>query len=347
VPIIDQGYQHWSGQLSGHAWRWLAIARHGIRVGMKESKVRMLLLFACAPAVALAGALCIWGLIERNSASFRPFLEILSHFGFGPEVLTDPRSFRVEFWTICYSKFMDFELFAAMILVLLVGRQLIGQDLRFNAMPLYFSRPLWRSDYFLGKLAVIGGFLGMVIVVPALVAYILGLAFSLDISILSDTFPLLLSVIAYGLVITISAGTLILAVSSLSRSSRIVGLIWIGLWFVSNITASMLNGAYQMEHREFGQGRAGFVDARLSQTNWRPIVSYTTDLARVGQQFLGTDACWRKLADLQNPRSRDMFLMMFLGPQYPWYWSAGVLAGLLLISAWILHSRVRSMDRLK
>ena len=33
MPIIDQGYQHWSGELSGHAWRWLAIARHGVRVG--------------------------------------------------------------------------------------------------------------------------------------------------------------------------------------------------------------------------------------------------------------------------------------------------------------------------
>ena len=347
MPIIDQGYQHWSGQLSGHAWRWLAIARNGIRVGMKESKVRILLLFAWTPAVALAAVLCLWGLIERNSASFRPFLEFLSHFGFGPEVLTDPRSVRVEFWTICYSTFMDIEQFAAMVLVLLVGRQLIGQDLRFNAMPLYFSRPLRRSDYFLGKLAVIGGFLGMVIIVPAVVAYILGLAFSLDITILRDTFPLLLSVIAYGLVITISAGTLILAVSSLSRSSRIVGLIWIGLWFVTNVTAAKLNTAYLMEQSEFGQGRSGFVEARLSETNWRPIVSYTTDLARVGQQLLGTDTCWRKLADRQSPAGHDMFLMMFLGPQYPWYWSAAVLAGLLLVSAWILHTRVRSMDRLK
>jgi ABC-2 type transport system permease protein len=347
VPIIDQGYQHWSGELSGHAWRWLAIARHGVRVGMREQFVKILIFGACGPAVVLAAFLCLWGLIERNSASFRPFLDFLSHFGFGPQVLADPRSFRVEFWTICYSVFMDVEIFAAMILVLLVGRQLIGQDLRFNAMPLYFSRPLRRIDYFLGKLAVIGGFLGMVIIVPAVVAYILGLAFSLDITILRDTFPLLLSVILYGLVITISAGTLILAISSLSRSSRIVGLIWIGLWFVSNISASMLNHAYLMEHREFGIGRAGFAEARLSETNWRPIVSYTTDLARVGQQLLGTDACWRKLADLQTPDTRGVFLMMFLGPQYPWYWSAAVLIGLFAVAAWILHTRVRSMDRLK
>lgn len=347
MPIIDQGYQHWSGHLSGHAWRWLTIARHGVRVGMKEPKVRMLLLFAWAPALALATALCLWGLFERNSDTFRPFMEILRSLGFGPEVAADPRKFRVDFWTICYSKFMKLEVFAAMILILLVGRQLISQDLRFNAMPLYFSRPLRRSDYFLGKLAVIGGFLGMVMIVPALVAYILGLAFSLDLSILRDTLPLLISVTIYGLVIAVSAGTLILAVSSLSRNSRNVGLLWVGLWFVSFITSSMLNTQYLFEHRSYANGPASILEAQLSQTNWRPIISYTDNLYRVGQQLLGTDACWRRLADLQPPGARDIFLMLSLGPQYPWYWSAAVLAALLGISFCILHFRVRSLDRLK
>ena len=31
MPIFDQGYQHWNGTLSGHAWRWLAITRQGVR----------------------------------------------------------------------------------------------------------------------------------------------------------------------------------------------------------------------------------------------------------------------------------------------------------------------------
>ena len=31
MPIFDQGYQHWQGKLSGHAWRWLSITRQGVR----------------------------------------------------------------------------------------------------------------------------------------------------------------------------------------------------------------------------------------------------------------------------------------------------------------------------
>ena len=42
-----------------------------------------------------------------------------------------------------------------MLLVVLAGPNLISRDLRFNALPLYFSRPLTRLDYFLGKLGVI------------------------------------------------------------------------------------------------------------------------------------------------------------------------------------------------
>jgi ABC-2 type transport system permease protein len=346
MPIVDQGYQHWSGALSGHAWRWLTIARHGVRVGMKESKVRLIILFAWSPAVALAGALCLWGLFERNAAAFRPFAEILNSLGFGPQVLAEPKKFRVDFWTICYSKFMATELFVAMILMLLIGRQLISQDLRFNALPLYFSRPLRRSDYFIGKLGVIGGFLGMVIIVPSLIAYVLGMACSLDVTILRDTFPLLLAVIVYGLVITVSAGTLILALSSLSRNSRIVGLLWVGLWFVSNITASMLNTAFMFEQSRSGN-RPSFLEARTSPANWSTLVSYTANLSRVGEKLLGADASWRKLADLQPESVRDNFLMRVLGPQYPWVWSAEVLIVLLLISACILHFRVRSLDRLK
>ena len=50
---------------------------------------------------------------------------------------------------------------------------------------------------------------------------------------------------------------------------------------------------------------------------------------------------------LYPPEERDQFLLSTLGPQYPWYWSAGVLAILLGLSACILNYRVRSLDRLR
>ncbi len=44
---------------------------------------------------------------------------------------------------------------------------------------------------------------------------------------------------------------------------------------------------------------------------------------------------------------RDQLLAAYMGPQFPWYWSAGVLFGLSLISLWILTLSIKSLDRLK
>jgi ABC-2 type transport system permease protein len=377
VPIFDQGYQHWSGTLSGHAWRGLAIARHGVRAGKKNRFVRMLILVSWLPALLLAVALCVWGLLERNSDLIAPLLPFLRGF-INPEILQDPRSYRLVIWTVCYDYFMLTELRVSLILVLLVGPSLISQDLRFNALPLYFSRPMRRIDYFLGKLGVIVAFIGMVTIVPALIAYGLGLLFSLDLTIIRDTFWLLLSCVAYGLIIAISSGMLMLALSSLSRNSRYVGLFWLGIWIISSMMAGILAVAdeNQKRHEAFtavaspnpprparpGQpgarpgprmntppGVESFFAQQLeaSKTDWRPLLSYTANLSRVGREMLGTNAAFEKFGELQPPGMREMYLYRVLGPQFPWYWSAGVLVGLFGISACILNFRIKSLDRLK
>jgi ABC-2 type transport system permease protein len=372
VPIFDQGYQHWNGTLAGHAWRGLAIARHGMRVGKKNRFVRMLILLSWLPALVLAVALCVWGLLEQKSGLIAPLIPFLSSI-INPEMLADPRAYRLVFWTICYDYFLLTEMRCSLILVLLVGPSLISQDLRFNALPLYFSRPLRRIDYFLGKLGVIVAFISMVTIVPSLIAYALGLLFSLDLTIIRDTFGLLLCSITYGLVIAVSSGLLMLALSSLTRNSRYVGLFWLGIWIISSMTAAILEGvdtsqrmqeSFAAQNQEaqqgVGQGRPGprmnrgwnreeFMAKQLeaSKTDWRPLVSYTDNLSRVGKQLLGTNAAWEKLSEKQPPGMREFFLVNYSGRQYPWYWSAGVLLGLFGLSVCILNFRIKSLDRLK
>jgi ABC-2 type transport system permease protein len=383
MPIFDQGYQHWSGELSGHGWRWLTVTRHGVRIGMKNRLLRIALLVAWLPAVVLAFFLCVWGLLEQKSDLVTPFVGFLTDL-FGPQVVADPKAFRVEVWTIAYDYFLLTELRLSMIVVLLVGPGLISRDLRFNALPLYFSRPLRRIDYFLGKLGVVVVFLGLVLVVPSAIAWVLGLLFSLDLSIIRDTFPLLLASLAYGAVLSFSAGLLILALSSLSRNSRYVGLFWLAIWFVTSIVGTVL-AAVNEEHRMHQQYRRAYEADQASRaaaksqtpqerqrhaaemqaaqqrlwrdiqrerleaakTDWRPLLSYTANLSRVGRYWLGADASWEKVGETVPAEQRDQFLSENMGSQYPWYWSAAVLAALFGLSVCILNFRVRSLDRLK
>ncbi len=83
------------------------------------------------------------------------------------------------------------------------------------------------------------------------------------------------------------------------------------------------------------------------KTDWRPLISYTANLQRIEEHLLGTNAARVRLSQLAPEGSRSRLLSWTLGTQYPWYWSAIVLVGLLVLSVGILNRSVRSLDQLK
>jgi ABC-2 type transport system permease protein len=415
MPIFDQGYQHWRGPLSGHVWRWLTIALQGTRVQLKGRRLRALMFVAWAPALALVVFMALWGLVEKKSEGMLALVKNLLPAG----VLADPHAYRSTVWTLAYSFFFKTEMFFIMLLVAVAGPGLISSDLRFNAFPLYFARPLNRFDYFLGKLGVIGVLVASVAVGPAVLAYVVGLCFSLDPSVIKDTWPVLLASVGYGLVVTFSAGSLMLALSSLSRRSLYVGIAWAGLWIISSSVGNALTGIHRESLRDNvfndemktwvaahppppgvqvpgpfdfprpgpmrqlrgapvrgrGKGeqwleewskaaREARIKARESRSeelrgDWRPLFSYVANLERISDYMLNTEAAWVTVGkaamraegampgadELEAPDERMLAEQMV--PQYPWTWSAGVLAGLLGLSTCILMLRVKSLDRLK
>jgi len=291
---------------------------------------------------------------------------------------------------------------------------LISRDLRFIALPMYFARPLRRLDYFMGKLGVIGALVAGVAVLPAVLAYIVGICFSLDLSVVKDTYRVLLGSVAYGVIITLSVGMVMLALSTLSRRSVYVALMWFGIWWISSAVSGILTvfhiesqrmefvrQAYQSadELRRLHDEEAKATDpkaraerrkridqlqqemfakteaqseeawAKTARTNWRTLPSFTGNLDRLGHRLLDTDAAWvqigraveqgrqainkpmrlfgrRGFAMPQEPINERRFADQFV-PQYPWWWSGAILAGLMGISAWILSHRVKSLDRLR
>ena len=276
MPILDQGYQHWKGSLQGHAWRWLAITRQGVRAQIKNRWVWALIVVSCIPALVLSAFLVLWGLFEQKSALLTPLLFLFRELP--DELRAGPRGFRTTFWTLAFDQFLAGQVFTSMFLVLVVGPELISQDLRYNALPLYFSRPVRRLDYFAGKLGVIAVYLSAVMIVPVLLAYCLGVAFSLDPLVLRDTARVLSGSLLFASIVVISAGVLILAISSLSRNSRYVGALWIGIWVISEVSSGVL---IQTIHRQ-----------------WCPLLSYTANLGRVREALLATETARQKVIAL-------------------------------------------------
>src|SRR5207245_4070526 len=141
-----------------------------------------------------------WGLLEQQAESVLTFLRRV----LPADVIARPQDFRAAVWTIAYMFFFKAQLVTSLFLVLVVGPNLVSRDLRFNALPLYFSRPLRRIDYFAGKLGVIGFFLAATQGLPPIVASIFGIVFSLDVCLLADRHRFLWAGILYGLCITLS-----------------------------------------------------------------------------------------------------------------------------------------------
>jgi ABC-2 type transport system permease protein len=367
MPVFDQGYQHWHGKLGGQAWRWLPITLHGARIQLKNRWVRVGMLAALFPALLLSAFLAIWSLFEKNSSLLTPFLFFFENLP--AAIKSGPKGFRTAFWTLAFRQFFSIQLFFSMILVLLIGPDLISQDLRFNAIPLYLSRPVRRFEYFLGKLGVIAAYLSVVTIMPVLVAFLLGIGFSLDPSVFRDTAWLLCTSIVFAGIVVVSAGLLMLALSSLSRNSRYVGAMWLALWLIGDFAAGIL--------------------VRTVRADWCPLVSYTENLNRIRDALIDTETAWKQVSGvfgaaderlgapppaaasgrgrrpgpglllLRRPRPRAASSdaarpaasrerrSAFAPAEYPWQWSAGVLLGLGVLSCGILATRVRALDRLR
>src|SRR5215831_9973735 len=114
MPIFDQGYQHWQGPLTAFGWRWLAIARHGVRATLKSKIVKIMLLIAWVPALALVLVMATWGLLEQQAQSVLTFVKQI----LPADVVSKPQEYRSAVWTIVYSYFYKTELTWTVLLVL-------------------------------------------------------------------------------------------------------------------------------------------------------------------------------------------------------------------------------------
>jgi len=372
MPIFDQGYQHWTGHLASQLWRWWAITRQGLRAQFKSKMTRWWVIVCFAPALTLVGVMIIWSLFEQGNQSIQFLLQFL------PQQFRDiPREYRLMVWTLAYHFFFMVQIFMLMILVLLIGPGLISNDMRVNALPLYLSRPVRRTEYFLGKLGVIATFVLLVTAAPATLAWVLGVLFSLSWSAVVEVFPILIATWLISLILAVIFGLWMLALSSLSRSSRYVAMMWFGFWLVTNMLSGTLFGVMRGEE-------------------WPLIISFTRNVHRVGEELLGTEAAWAKVDEVvrtsrammkqqagrlpipginpgmrhTNPPSQpegsgrvglprmtrfDRTTNQYVSTEvsspwrslFPWTWSAGVLAGIGVISLCILSFRVRSLDRLR
>ena len=154
------------------------------------------------------------------------------------------RRFRLTL-TLSFSRNSFFRLApipSAMLIALIAifgGSGLIATDLKNNALSLYLSKPLSWIDYLIGKFAVIGILLGSLTLVPGLLLF-LEQALLADGSFLKENYWLPFSIIAYSVLLILSASLLMLLFSSLTSNPRYATIGFCAIWFGSPVIQQLL-----------------------------------------------------------------------------------------------------------
>src|SRR5207302_8782701 len=102
-------------------------------------------------------------------------------------------------------------------------------DRRANALQIYLSKPLTRFEYIAGKLAILAAFLLLVTWVPAVFLLIIQIMFSGSFTFFLDHAFLFPAITVFSFIQVITVASAMLALSSLSKSSRYVGVLYAGL----------------------------------------------------------------------------------------------------------------------
>ena len=254
MPIHDQGYRRYGGNKAQTGTGWTVIARAGIRTMVSKKAFLGLLLIAWLPffvraiqiylATAVAQAAT---LIPVTAETFRDFLD-----GFPQHVI-------VYFVTVY------------------VGAGLIANDRRANALQIYLSKPLTRAEYVFGKLAILMTFLALVTWVPAIVLLLVQVAFSGSLKFLTANLYLFPAITIYAFLEITMVATTMLALSSLSNSSRYVAILYSVVLFFTQAIYGVL-----------------YAVTRSTSLSW---ISFSANLTQIGdvifRQPLKYDTPWQ------------------------------------------------------
>ena len=214
-PIHDQTYRHYEGHREPPGKTWSVIAWAGIRNMLTKRAFLGLLIFAWVPF--LVRAVQFWvaanypqvsQIIAPNAATFRDFVSQQATFAF--------------------------------FITIYVGAGLIASDRRANALQIYLSKPISRTEYIVGKLSTLLFFLLGVTLLPAVLLLLIQISFAANIDILRAHPFLPASIVLATVIQSLVMACTMLALSALSNSPRYVAILYTGaIFFTTAIFGAM------------------------------------------------------------------------------------------------------------
>lgn len=216
-PIHDQGYRRYGGGRAPRGQAWLVIARSGIRTMLARRTFLGLLLFAWIPFFFRTAQI----FVVANMPQVSQYLAVRA------EAFHD----MVDSWYVNLIVF---------VIAVYVGAGLIANDRRANALQIYLAKPLTRTEYIFGKLAVLSTFLLGVTWLPAIVLLVVQVVVAGNFAFFRDNAFLFPAITVFTFIQVATVSMTIVALSSLSNSSRYVGILYSAIVFFTQAIYGVL-----------------------------------------------------------------------------------------------------------
>ena len=259
MPLQDVGYRPWNNKRCGPSTTIWVIALTGIRLAWESRWLRRMVFFAWSPALIFAasffafeqavdeGRLTSLGTAAqrgRNLDGVGMLGTVLADALGGNDGDVDIQTTRHLVWTRLLLAFMRAPQAMLLAAVLgLVAPTLISRDLRAKAWLIYFTRPVGRAEYILGKSLILFLLVLVITMLPALALWFTGVLVSPSISVVFETWDLPIRIIAASFILAIPTVFLALAYSSLTAESRIASFAWFATWVACWIAHGALSTA--------------------------------------------------------------------------------------------------------
>jgi ABC-type transport system involved in multi-copper enzyme maturation permease subunit len=243
-PIHDQSYRRYQGTRQPLGRAWTVIAGAGIRTMLARRWLVFLVIVAWIPFLVRA--------VQFYIATTMPQA--------GPLLGVTPQTFR---------NFLNQQGTFVFFVTVYVGSGLIANDRQANALQIYLSKPLMRTEYIGGKLAVLVSFLLAVTLLPALLLLLLQVMFSGSFEFIKTNLYLVPAVTLGSLVQVLVSALTMLALSSLSTSSRYVAILYTGAVFFTDAmfgTLRAITGGTRIAWISVSANMSQVIDVAFRQT---------------------------------------------------------------------------------
>jgi ABC-2 type transport system permease protein len=223
MAVYRRGYQRYQGAIGGRWSRFMVLPRFAWRQIFRQRLVIFLIVIAL-----------FWPLLCAAFVYLSNHADLLK--GFGPAQLQN--YFKVD--GTLFMALMNVQAIFAVFLAALSGPGLIAPDLANNGLPLYFSRPLSRADYALGRITTLLGVLSLITWIPGLLVFCLqaGMAGG---SWYRENWNLGAGVFAGFALWILLLSMVALASSAYVKIKVVAGIIVLGFFFILGGAATMIN----------------------------------------------------------------------------------------------------------